>query len=324
MLKEWIVSRRELKPFVRTYKLLRYHHNVHKCKGKLVCTPKVLYIETTNFCNARCVMCPHKTMKRKKGTMSWETFTKIIDELKEIDFKGMIHLANIGEPLLDPLLFKRIKYTKSNLPNSHVHFETNAMLLGKEKSKKLLLSGLDSITFSFDGASKETYEKIRIGLKFDTVKKNIENFLKMKKEFKNDIYVKIQMVVNETNIYETEKYRKMWTGKVDKVFIKSMHNFLDAGMSIKTKELSKKQTRFCIQPFEWMLISWDGDVSLCCWDYNNYANLGNVKEGLMKIFNNEKYKKIRSAMSKMDCSKIVPCNRCSQIYGKDIFFDISA
>jgi len=30
-------------------------------------------------------MCLHKEMKRKKGIMSWDLFTKIIDEIAETD-----------------------------------------------------------------------------------------------------------------------------------------------------------------------------------------------------------------------------------------------
>ena len=48
--------------------------------------------------------------------MSWEIFTKVIEDCK--DFEGMglfIALSKDGEPLMDPLLFDKIKYIKDNL-----------------------------------------------------------------------------------------------------------------------------------------------------------------------------------------------------------------
>ena len=40
---------------------------------------QVYQIETTNFCNANCVYCPHPKMTREKGVMTIETFIKTLD-----------------------------------------------------------------------------------------------------------------------------------------------------------------------------------------------------------------------------------------------------
>ena len=56
---------------------------------------------------------------------------------------------------------------------------TNATQLN-EKSKELIESGLDVMIYSFDGGTKETYEKMRPGRfkenKFENVYKNIYEF----------------------------------------------------------------------------------------------------------------------------------------------------
>jgi len=46
--------------------------------------PMSIQIETTSLCNARCLICPNKDMKRKKGTMDDKTFKKIVDDCKEM------------------------------------------------------------------------------------------------------------------------------------------------------------------------------------------------------------------------------------------------
>lgn len=281
--------------------------------------PKVIYMEVTNQCNARCYMCPHEKMQRERGYMPWHIFQRIVDESKEFEGRGLnFILHKDGEPLLDPLLFKRINYIKAELKRSKVHFNTNAMLLNKSNIINILNSSLDSITFSIDGASRETYEKIRIGLKYDTVIENVNNFLKKKSELKKDIHVTMQMVVDRTNMHEVEEYERLWGDKADRIFCKDMHNFLVQKTSVYGDSLSDKQVRRCMMPFLAMLFFWNGKVGLCCWDYDNTLELGNIEnESLLDIYNNKEFTKIRKAMRGKDCKQVKPCNICSQIYGND-------
>lgn len=126
------------------------------------------------------------------------------------------------------------------------------------------------------------------------------------------------MVVNNDNIHEVDKYKELWGDKADKIFFKNAHNFLVQKTSKQGGVISEKQIGRCPQPFLLMLIYWNGDVALCCWDYDNIAGIGNIeKDSLLTIYNNDKFKTIRDAMIKKDCKNIKPCNICSQIYGKD-------
>lgn len=281
--------------------------------------PKVIYLEVTNRCNARCFMCPNQKMKRGRGDMPWDVFQKIVDECVKFEGRGLhFILHKDGEPLMDKLLFERIDYLKKTMKKSTVHFNTNAMLLDDEKASKILNSPLDSITFSVDGASASTYEKIRAGLKYEVVVDNINRFFEKKKMQNSHLHVTMQMVVDNDNISEVEKYRELWQDKANRVFIKEMHNFLVQNTSMHQEGLSAKQIRRCHMPFMVMLFYWNGDVGLCCWDYDNLVGLGNIHENsLLEIFNNEKIQYIRNAMIKMDCKQIKPCNICSQIYGLD-------
>ncbi|MBI4838812.1 MAG: radical SAM protein [Nitrospirae bacterium] len=281
--------------------------------------PKTIHIEVTNFCNARCTLCPYLKMTRPKGYMPWHIFEKIVDECTQIEGGGLkIILHKDGEPLMDPLLFKRIEHIKTRLKKSHIHFNSNAMLLNEEKADSILNSRLDSITFSVDGASKEIYENIRQGLKYETVEKNILHFLKRKKEMGKEIHVTLQMVINKDNLHEVDDYKKLWGDKADRIFIKKAHNFLVQKTSFQGGVLGEKQLSRCMQTFYLMLFYWNGDVALCCWDYDNLVGVGNIEKGsLLEIYNNEKLTKVRNAMINKNCKDIAPCNICSQIYGKD-------
>ena len=45
--------------------------------------PKILSIEFTSACNAKCIMCPQPEMDRKKENMSFEILNKIISDCKK-------------------------------------------------------------------------------------------------------------------------------------------------------------------------------------------------------------------------------------------------
>ncbi|MEK6833686.1 MAG: radical SAM protein, partial [Nanoarchaeota archaeon] len=120
-------------------------------------------IGTTNLCNAACIMCPHSKLK-KMGTMDMNLYKKIIDNCSKLNIR-IITLSFFGEPFLDKQLIEKIKYAKEK--GMFVAFYSNASLITKELAKDIIDSGLDGITISFDGYSKETYEKIRKKLKFD-------------------------------------------------------------------------------------------------------------------------------------------------------------
>ncbi|MFH1456767.1 MAG: radical SAM protein [Patescibacteria group bacterium] len=281
--------------------------------------PENIYLETTNACNAKCYSCPRVKMNRPIGIMHWDIFEKIINSLKP--YHGLYFTLHIdGEPLLDPDLFKRIKYIKKNLKNPKIHFNTNVVLMNEEKIKNILDSGLDSITFSVDGTTKETYEKVKTGLKFEEAITAVTNFFKIKKETKSKKPLTImQMVTCDDNKHQVEDFKKQWKNKADKVFIKAMLNFMSQGTSIKTKKLTKKQQRRCFQPIAVLPIYWDGTLGLCCWDYDHLAKLNSdPNKSVIDLFNDEKHNSIRQSMLKMDCSRVIPCNICSQIYGADM------
>jgi MoaA/NifB/PqqE/SkfB family radical SAM enzyme len=282
--------------------------------------PEKIYIEVTNFCDADCICCPHGRMRRPRGYMSWELFKKIIDECRffYINTLKTIYLHKDGEPLLDPLLFERIKYIKSYLPNARIQINSNANALGEDKALQLLNSRIDGIVFSVNGASKNTFEKITSGVNYDTIKHNLDIFFKIKKNIPNQTHVTMQMLISRDNKHEIDEYQRLWLGKPDRIYFKPMHNFLDMKTSIKTLKLNRKQVKFCTDPFKIQVIYWNGNVGLCCWDYDNFVQLGNVREDtLYNVYNNENFETVRRAMCKKGYSRINPCNRCSVIYGED-------
>ena len=87
--------------------LKKYYHD----NGKFPMFKQVL-IETRTDCNNHCPFCPHAFNDKSLGVMTWECYTKIIDQLCDIHFNGRVALMLSNEPLLDERLLDMIKYAK--------------------------------------------------------------------------------------------------------------------------------------------------------------------------------------------------------------------
>jgi len=124
-------------------------------------------------------------------------WNKFLDEVK--DYASWIDRVNVsrdGEPLLDLHLEDKIRGLKKNTIR-FVTLATNASLLSADRARLLLDSGLDDIMFSVDAVKKETFEKIRIGLKFEEVVKNCINFLKLRDAGGYKTTVRVRMVLQD-------------------------------------------------------------------------------------------------------------------------------
>jgi MoaA/NifB/PqqE/SkfB family radical SAM enzyme len=140
--------------------------------------PVHLTIETTMACSLRCVMCQvyRSPAAMKKGlvgdpVMSLELFERIANETfttaKEMTPTVM------GEPLQTPFLPKMLELL--SIYSVRMNIVTSGMLLSRDMSERLA-PHLAKIKVSFDGATKETFESIRRGAKFETVVGNVRGF----------------------------------------------------------------------------------------------------------------------------------------------------
>lgn len=138
----------------------------------LLSKPIALQLEPTTKCNLRCSFCESIIWDRKGMDMKFIDFKKIIDQFP---YLMILLLQGIGEPLMCKDFFKMVSYSKSKRIITGI--TTNATLLDENIAKKIVKSELDYLIISMDGATSETFERIRVGAKFDQVIKNIRNLV---------------------------------------------------------------------------------------------------------------------------------------------------
>ena len=287
--------------------------------------PVIFQIQTINQCNASCIMCPYSSKKNKeRQIMSDSLFEKIVKEVVKNGKNSQIHLYLQNEPFLDNKLFDRIKLIKK-LSKGKIEtvIVSNGSLLDDEKISKLIESGNDITSISVDAFTKDTYDKIRPGLDFEKLLKNVENFSKAP----NRNELSVSFLVQSKNYHELNDFKKYWIDRGVTVLIKDLKNragILKSYEKIKyrgTKGLFWKKIKdiFLIKTIKtcpFLLLSFNilvnGDVILCCNDYNCSIIIGNVKESSIKeIWNGFKYQNIRKIQYNKQFDKIPMCRDCS-------------
>lgn len=279
--------------------------------------PSKIDIELTNICNLRCVMCPEITMSRKKGFMEFETFKKITDECANHYVQEVV-LNIMGESLLHPKFSEIVIYAKKHLKN--VGLNTNACFLKKEISKNIIDAGMDWIRFSLDAAHKETYEKIRIGANFEMTMSNVEEFFKIRKE-SNSLKprVVLQFIEQKENCMEHDDFIKKWGSFLDGEDIIAIKFANDWGGQVKDVGtfIAEIVSDVCISPWQSETILWDGEVVMCCVDFDGKVKLGNIKnKSLFDIWNGPEFKKLRMLVENKDYEKLPICRACDMTSGR--------
>ena len=268
--------------------------------------------------------------------MKLDLAKNLIDQAKSMNIPS-IKLNWRGEPLLNPHLSEIISYAKSS-GIADVIINTNATHLTEQKSIELIQSGLDYIIFSFDGGTKETYESNRVSRfkpnTFESVVANIRRFCELKKQLNSPFpYTRVQCVLTPEAFHEQELYADLFNEYVDEVVVnnydergqgsdtlsevdKNIYNAklssysLDANSHyIKQADgqiLVSKKRLPCDQPHQRMLVTYDGRVSMCCFDWGSMYTIGYVRPEPFTDVNYDKYKVLNLAKSSAKSFELMP------------------
>ncbi len=226
---------------------------------------KVLQIETTNICNAKCVFCIHSKLK-KFGTMSDKLFLKILNHAREIPSIKIIVPMLLGEPFCDDII-NRLKQINKILPDKKIVIFTNGSLLNPKIIKQLDKIKNLEMWFSLNGTA-ETRKKL-MGLDdYDYVVKMINLYKITGKPFQVS-YINHPDITEE--IKEFKKEIKKYDWKIAEVFYKNFSGDIFEGC---------RQT-YCKRAISQMTIMYDGQVNLCCMEEGKVI-FGDVKTSSIK------------------------------------------
>ncbi len=239
--------------------------------------PKVFVIDTVSYCNLKCSMCTHKTMKRKPGFMSEELYKKIIDEIAEKRPDAQIWITFFGEGVILKDLPEKIAYAREKGLND-IRLNSNAVLLTKEYSKRLIDSGLSLMLVGIDAVNDESYSKIRVGGgKIENVINNVLEYKQLLDKYgKKEQDIVVQFVEMDINKGQTSEFVEFWNKHKIKCKIRPMGSWM--GEITAPNQIEGLKRLPCYWGMSTFNIIDTGDVPMCTSDVDCTVNMGNVSE----------------------------------------------
>ena len=235
----------------------------------------VVEINPSETCTRACHFCPRgHGYENQKKFLSVDTSIRLASELNRLNYEGDIHIAGFGEPLLNTSLPNIISSMRNLLPTNRIAITTNGDTLTSRKLDILISAGISFIIVS-------CYEKIRAE--------------EMSKLF-------------QYHNFKNYDLREFWyeDDQTTEEFITD-NNFNNRAGYISSGVSSNP----CYLPFYKMFIDWNGNVLLCCNDWNKTIKAGNItRSNLDEIWHGDILNKIRNDLSIGNrCNS--PCDKCN-------------
>lgn len=280
-------------------------------RTKLNYLPVRLWIDPVSTCNFKCIMCPNPALK-ETGKMSFDLYRAVIDESVGSVFDVSLYMA--GEPLLNKQLEEMIVYAEERGIRTWV--STNASALTRDRARSLIQAGLSRLLFSVDGYTKEEYERIRIGGRFEKTMENVLGFLEERGN-RSKPYTTVQVIElgdgKATDLQKQAFLDQFRRRRPDRIKIIQPHNFGGKFQGIG------EQTGRHYQPcsFLWysMNVMPDGRVTTCCLDLAGELTLAKFPDrSLKEIWNGPEMIEMRHRMIHRQYGAYSLCSDCDILW----------
>lgn len=301
--------------------------------------PSCVDVEPNNTCNLQCRHCQVSHWDKKPEHLSLDSFLKVVDQFPHLMY---LKVQGMGEPLLNKDLPSML--AEGTKRGAALSTFSNGMLLTNNAIKELLKLKRVHIGFSFDGATKDSFETIRAGGDFYKVCENIKHLVLQRKSggitislwtlvtnLNKDELSDIVLLAKELGVdHITFQTRLTHWGKeemkapvekicvglkdVERAFAEAKRVARRCGVRLRiTREDLYTKKKKCRWPWLATYISSSGDVVPCCiLGDSDTARMGNIFETPFKeIWNNDRYLELRSKIAKHDLPRF--CENCYRL-----------
>jgi len=229
----------------------------------------------------------------------------------------LVRLHHFGEavlhPQIDTMIVKVVEAGRVPV------ISLNPATLNESLCRRLVAAGPGLVCFSLDAFTDQGLKKIR-GIKrsYEECLKLIELFVDMSRRSSHQILKVIQTVVLDENREQMEALAalKSCYQAPDVVFYQAENTgFGDLELVEKTNvggsAALMRNARPCAAPFSEVSILWNGDVVLCCYDYDGYNVIGNLEHAsLIDIWSGAAIERLRKIFIDRETARLKLCSRC--------------
>ena len=164
-----------------------------------------LRLAIDDSCNLRCPSCRKGLIFHKEGS-AYKLGIKLADKINDwlYDYKQpiQVHIGSDGDPFASHVYRHFMEQTPER-DNIKYSILTNGLMFEEFHTKvPYVINNLQELGVSIDGASKETYEKLRLGGNWDKIRRNLYCIAELKE--KHNFRFILHFVVQKDNYHEME------------------------------------------------------------------------------------------------------------------------
>ena len=236
---------------------------------------------------------PNKTSKRPRGQIDSSLCISLLVEAYDNGAKE-VGFYTTGEPLLHPDLKYFVDIARE-VGYEYIYISTNGALLTPDRTKSLIAAGINSIKFSLDAATRDTYKAIHGKDDFAGVLDNIR-YLKWRDK-EHQVARLATFVLNDLNRHERDLAESKFKDLFDDIWFAEERN-------------NWSRHPPCTMLFNRIHVTYDGLMTMCCIDYENELVVGDLKHwGINRLWLSDKAVDLRRKHLSGDVSGTL-CDAC--------------
>lgn len=266
--------------------------------------PRLVAIETTNRCNARCGFCPNNALQRGRANMDGELFEKIVSDCTEFELEAVEPFLQ-GEPFVDKHIFDRLELLRSRLPRTKLRLYSNGAALVPSKTDRLREFGIDHLYISLNTIVPERYSRV-VGLPFERTMENLRYLTERNaRKVARSISVRLTATA-ETTWREKLRFLDLCRRLRVRPMIVGLFNYKgDVHSDLPVPG-------FPCEHITRLDILVDGRTTLCCMDQEGEYGWGSVRDkSVLEVYNTSLARRVRALHRQGRRSEYDPCNRCN-------------
>lgn len=278
----------------------------------MIGAPWSVDVELTEGCNRYCSFCGLQAIRPGTGgykRMSLTTAKMVAGQLGVLAPRTRVEFAGHGEPLMNGQFVEIFSLFRARLPEAQLQVTTNGAPMRNGRMRQVLE---DVFAAGINIVMLDTYAPERDGLREQAfaLPPSIEviDFYEAPDRQAVSPWVHYHGKVNRRVVLMDDLELRDGELAVRKIDNR-------AGNNPNGTRVTEPLRKTCVRPFRTMVVTWQGNVIICCEDWKQEYVAGNVHEvALMHIWRGAEMEAARAHLQNKDRS-LRPCSTCDAAAG---------
>jgi pyruvate-formate lyase-activating enzyme len=270
--------------------------------------PRLVAVETTNHCNAKCVFCPNNALARDKGPMDDDLFEKIIEDCREFPLPAIEPFLQ-GDPFSDPKILPRLEHIRRRLPDTLLRLYTNGYGMSPKKTDAMLGLGIDHLYISINTLDAQKYRDV-MGIPIERTLRNLDHLTQpgVRERVANKITLRMTRLA-DTTLEEQDEFLRYCKQKSVRPFIVGLFNYkgdINSRLPVPS---------YGCEHVHRLDILASGRVTLCCMDQDGQYGWADARQqSVLELYNHARAIEYRTLHATGRRREIDPCGTCNNYW----------